>query len=160
MDITHRSDFEVLRLYTQVMRELRTRDVIQSSNNPAADVAENIAASAFGLALESNSKKGFDGTDADGVRYQVKGRRLTPENRSTEVSVVRNLDDHQFDFFVAIYFNEDFSIHEVVRLTHAAYARHATYSAHSNGHRFTMKQAVRNDPDFEDVTQMVRAAWG
>ena len=159
MELETRTDRELLALYAEVMRELRNRKTISSSNNPVADVAETIAAQTFGLKREANSKKGFDGTDSDGRRYQVKGRRLTPENKSTELSIVRNLEDNQFHYLLAIYFAEDFNIHEAVRLTHAAFTRHASYSKHRNGHRFRMTQAVRDDPDFEDVTGDVRSAW-
>jgi len=159
MNLPGLPDRELLRLYAKVMRELRTRGVIRSSNNPVADLAESIAAKAFGLTLEPNSAKGFDGVCQSGKRYQVKGRRITPENRSTELSIIRNLDDNQFDFLLAIYFDEEFGIDAAYRIIHAAVAAHTTYSKHSNGHRFTMKEAIKTDHGCEDVTAVVRGVW-
>lgn len=159
MDLSKMTDRQLLEVYAQVMRELRDRGTTSSSNNPVADVAEMIASTAFGLRLERNSRRGFDGVDGQGHRYEVKGRRLTPENTSTQLSVVRNLGEAQFDFLVAIYFDEYFGIHEAIRLTHAGFSRHARHDRHQNGHRFTMKQKVRDDPESEDVTREIASAW-
>lgn len=160
MIFTEMSDRALLRAYANLMRELRRREIVTSSNNPVGDVAERLAARVFGLDLAEKSKKGLDGVDTAGVRYQVKGRRLTPENASTELSVVRNLADRHFDYLVAIYFDEEFEIHEAVKVAHDAVARHTTFDKHRNGHRFVMKQALRRDPGCLDVTAVVRTAWG
>jgi hypothetical protein len=160
MELNGKSDRELLELYARVMRLLRDRNTISSSNNPVADVAEQLAAKAFGLTLAAKSEKGFDGIDLEGVRYQVKGRRLTPENKSTELSIVRNLEDGQFDYLLAIYFDEFWGIHRAIRMTHEAFARHASFSSHRNGHRFTLTAAVREDNECEDVTGVVSECWG
>ena len=80
---------DLLRLYTEVLEELRRRGVTRSSNNPVADYTEHIVAAKLGLKLSNNSASGFDALDADGRRYQIKGRRLTPQNPSTELSAIR-----------------------------------------------------------------------
>ncbi len=159
LDLTRLTDRGLLAVYSRVMRELRNRGSIQSSNNPVADVAERLAARAFTLRLAPKSEKGFDASDSRGVRYQVKGRRLTPENQSTELSIVRNLDEVRFDYLLAIYFDEFWGIHKSIRLTHAAFSRHASYSSHRNGHRFTMTSAVLLDPECDDVTSIIQAVW-
>ena len=160
MTLSEMPDRALLRVYSDLMRELRRRGIITSSNNPVGDVAERLAAKVFALDLAQKSQKGLDGIDAAGTRYQVKGRRLTPDNPSTELSVIRGLDERHFDYLVAIYFNEDFDVHEAFKVEHDAVRRHTAFAAHINGHRFTMKRALRVDPGCVDVTDQVRAVWG
>src|SRR2546427_1178943 len=109
-DLRRLSSRALLRMYATVMRELRERKVVRSTNNPVADLAELLASRAFNLKLETKSTAGFDGVARDGTRYQIKGRRRTPENRSTQLSVIRNLDGNRFKYLLAIVFDEDFNV--------------------------------------------------
>jgi hypothetical protein len=49
-----------------------------------------------------------DATDSTGVRYQIKGRRLTQHNKS--LGVLRDLPDQRFDFLAAVLFHEDYRV--------------------------------------------------
>ncbi len=149
---------ELLRLYAAVMRELRHRKVIRSTNNPVADLAELLASRAFKLKLETKSTAGFDGVGRDGTRYQIKGRRRTPENRSTQLSAIRNLAGNKFTYLLAILFDEEFNIERALRIHREAVRRHARFREHVNGHILTLKGAVLKDKGVEDVTTRLRAA--
>ncbi len=95
---------------------------------------------------------------AEGKRWQVKGRRLTPENQSTGLGVIRNLPEQQFDYVLAIYFEEDFSVRAAYRIDHAAVVVHASYSNQQGGHVLSLKQSLLTDSRCADVTQIVRLA--
>ena len=84
-----RTDEEVGQVWARAMRELRNRDLIRSWNNPVADFAERLAAKELGLTLAPPVAQGYDATDTAGVRYQIKSRRLTPENKSRQLGVIR-----------------------------------------------------------------------
>jgi hypothetical protein len=60
---------ELLNLYDAVLAELRSREILRSSNNPVADYSEWLASRALGLRLESRSTTGFDGICDAGHRY-------------------------------------------------------------------------------------------
>ena len=147
---------ELLRLYAAIMRELRHRKVIRSTNNPVADLAELLASRAFKLTLETKSTAGFDGVGRDGTRYQIKGRRRTPENRSTQLSAIRNLAGNKFKYLLAILFDEDFNVERALRIRRDAVRRHARFSKHVNGHIITLKGGLLEDRRTEDVTDCLR----
>ena len=44
---------------------------------------------------------GYDAVDAAGCRYQIKARRLTPQNKSRQLGVVRKLEQTEFDYLIA-----------------------------------------------------------
>ena len=147
---------ELLRLYAAIMRELRHRKVIRSTNNPVADLAELLASRAFKLTLETKSTAGFDGVGRVGTRYQIKGRRRTPENRSTQLSAIRNLAGNKFKYLLAILFDEDFNVERALRIRRDAVRRHARFSKHVNGHIITLKGGLLEDRRTEDVTDCLR----
>lgn len=155
-DLLKSSTSDLLKAYAAILRELRARGVVRSTNNPVADLAEKLAEHAFGLSLACGSNKGYDGMCAEGKRWQVKGRRLTPENQKTGLSVIRNLSEQRFDYVLAIYFEEDFSVKTAYRIDHAAVVAHASYSKQQGGCVLSLKQALLADSRCVDVTQIVR----
>jgi len=67
----------LLQVHTFVIDELRERKIVRSSNSPLGDYAEHIFEKAFHWKLENNAASGHDAVDANGLRYQIKGRRIT-----------------------------------------------------------------------------------
>jgi hypothetical protein len=126
----------LLRLYSELMEELRDRELIRSSNNPVADYAEKIAVEYMRLTRAGKEERGYDGIDKSRRKYQIKGRRITRHNRSRQLSVIRDLDKRQFDYLVAVIFNEDFSVNEVWKVPYRFVKEHSRFSKHQNGHTF------------------------
>ena len=56
--------------------------------------------------------------DSNGRRYEIKGRRITRHNSSTQMSVIRQLDACRFDFLVGVLFEEDFSVRRACVVPH------------------------------------------
>ena len=144
-------------MYAAVMRELRNRKVVRSTNNPVADLAELLASRAFKLTLETKSTAGFDGVARDGTRYQIKGRRRTQENPSTQLGAIRNLSGNKFKYLVAIIFDEEFNVESALRIRRGVVRRYARFSKHVNGHLLTLRGALLQDAGTEDVTSRIQA---
>ena len=143
---------ELLQLYVQLMEELRRRKVLRSSNNPVADYTEHLVSAKLGLTLISNSSAGFDATDGAGAKYQIKGRRLTLHNSSTELSAIRNLASRPFDFLVAVVYHPDFRVSYAAKVPVDVVLELSKYTKHTNAHRFLMRRAVLEHPKVVDVS--------
>lgn len=80
------------------MEALRRRGILRSDNTPTGDYAEWLVARSLGLTLENNSTSGYDATNPDGTRYQIKARRLVTPKTSRQLSPLRRLDQDPFDY--------------------------------------------------------------
>ena len=58
IDLASPSNRELLKLYTELMAELRSRGIVRTSNGPGADVAEGLVAKALSLTLNTASTAG------------------------------------------------------------------------------------------------------
>lgn len=152
---------DLLLLFANVLSELRDRGVIRSTNNPVADYSEWLVARALGLELVAPSVKGYDAISPDGARYQVKGRRQTPENASRQLSAIRGFeleDIHPFDYLVGVLYNRDFTVMKAAQIPVAIVRQQAKPTPHVNGWRFLLRDAIWTLPGVIDVTEPVRAA--
>jgi hypothetical protein len=139
-----------------VLDELRHRNVIRSKNNPIGNYTEWLVSTKLGLTLETNATKGFDATDLQGLRYQIKGRRVTPENRSTQLGVIRNLDGKDFDFLVAVVFDANWQVHHAAIIPHQTVALLSIFRPHVNGHIMHLRPAIIGNPDVQDISLILR----
>src|SRR5215472_9309865 len=88
---------ELLTLHAKIAEELRERGITRTANNPTGELAEYLFCAAFGWARAGKSHPHVDAIAGDGLRYQIKGRRIT-KNRSRQLGAVRSLDSEHFDF--------------------------------------------------------------
>ena len=146
---------DLLSAHCAILDELRRRDVIRSKNNPTGDYAEWLVSTKLGLTLENNSAKGWDATDAAGVRYQIKGRRVTADNPSTQLSVIRNLEGKDFDVLIAVIFDEAWRVRAAVRLPHDVVCQLATFRKHVNGHVMHVRPSILNTSTVEDISALL-----
>ena len=149
---------ELVRLFSGVLTELRRREVIRSSNNPVADYSERLVASALSLKLETKSTTGFDGVDSRGRKYEIKGRRLTSHNPSTQLSAIRGLDQAHFDFLAGVLFAEDFSVKRACLIPRAVVQRVAKYRRHVNAWILLLQPGLWKERGVRDISDDVRAA--
>lgn len=147
---------ELLSMHGAILDELKRRGVVRSKNNPTGDYAEWLVSERLGLSLETNSAKGFDATDSQGLRYQIKGRRVTPDNPSTQLGVLRNLDGRDFDFLVAVVFDKDWTVLRAVKIPHGVVGTLATFRPHVNGHVMHLRQSVLDVIGVEDISVILR----
>ncbi len=152
----------LLALYSAIVEELHQRGVVRSTNNPVGDYAEYLVARAFDLSLVGNSSIGYDAISTDGVRYQVKSRRLTLRNRSRQLGFFRGfqLTDDPFDLLVAILFNVDFTVQRAALVPIAIVREHAARVEYVNAWRLILRDSVWAIPGVQDVTERIRAVAG
>jgi hypothetical protein len=147
---------ELLSNYGAIVEELRRRKIVRSLNNPLSDYAEVLFCEAFGWSRENNSAAGHDAVDGAGVRYQVKGRRLTRHNASRQMSAIRNLDATPFDHLAGVLVDQDFQIIRAALVPIAVVRAKSVHVAHTNSWRFLLRDDVWNQPGVRDVTGELR----
>ncbi len=151
---------ELLALYGSILTVLRERGITRSENSPVGDYAEHLASIAFGLRLVNNSSIGYDGVDVEGVRYQVKSRRITSRNPSRQLSTIRGLaaDGDPFNLLLGILFDGGFAVWRAALVPISVVRLRAKRQEHVNGWRLMLTEPVWALPGVIDVTERVRAA--
>jgi hypothetical protein len=156
LDLPKLSIADLLATHCFVIGELQRRGVLRSGNNPTGDYAEWLVSSKLGLKLAGKSCKGYDATDAQNVRYEIKGRRVTPANPSTQMSPVRNLAGAHFDFLIAVVFDSDWNVSAAAKIPHRVVPAVASFKQHVNGHVMHLGPAVFSAAGVEDITAVLR----
>jgi hypothetical protein len=139
------ADEEVAQVWARAMRELRKRDLIRSWNNPVADFAERIVAKHLNLLLAPPVAQGYDATDSEGRRYQIKARRITPQNKSRQLGAIRKLDRHEFDELIAAVFDEDLVLSEMWQIPYETVLDYGKWIPTLNGHRLHLRPPLTAD---------------
>jgi len=150
-DLENLSEIELLQLHASIINELKRRKVVRTKNNPIGDYAEWLVAKALNLQLARNSLAGYDGKDTNGVKYQIKGRRITPENKSRQLSAIRNLSGKDFDILVGLIFDEKYQILVAVQIPHEVVEEYAEYKKHVNGHILHLRGKILEDKRVKDI---------
>lgn len=139
------SDDEVAKAWARAMRELRVRGLVRTANTPVGDYAERICCDRLGLQRLGFSEKSVDAIGPGGTRYQIKARRLTPENPSRQLGAIRDLDKDPFDILLAVYFNENLELQEIWSIPQAV-VKEAEFIARTNSTRFVLTPKLQRDP--------------
>lgn len=142
---------DLLRSFAAIIDELQRRKIARSINNPVADYTEWLVATKLALDLVGNSSSGHDATTSDGTRYQIKGRRVGAETTSIQLSALRNLKQHNFDYLVAVVFEPDFSIRHAALVPREVVLEKSTYTAHTNSHIFHVRPSLFEDRRVQDI---------
>ena len=153
---------DMLSLFGRILDELHARGVVRSTNNPVADYSEYLVAKAFDLKLVPNANAGYDAVSDDGVRYQVKARRLTKRHRSRQLGFVRGFQgiDEPFDFLVAVLFEDDFAIHRAAMVPVHVVRVLAARVEYVNAWRMILSDKVWLIDGVRDVTEEISRAAG
>ena len=147
------------KLYVEIMRELRERQVVKTWNNLVGDLTVRLVVNALGLTESGNSQKGYDATDSSGVKYQIKGRRLTRENKSTQLSAIRESNRPPFTYLIAVLYDEDFSVKAAYKIPYSVVKKKANYQEYINGYRMMVPNNILNEEGVEDLTGVIRLAF-
>lgn len=156
MNIEKLDIHELLSLYASVMEELMERKVVRTSNNPVADYAEYLVARKMNFKLAPNSTSGYDASDESGVRYQIKGRRITAHNKSRQLGVIRKLDQDTFDYLIAVVFDRSFDVLAVYQIPRQIISLYSRFSVHVNGHILQLRGEILNDKMVKNLTALFR----
>lgn len=148
----------LLKMHADILEALRERKVVRTANNPSGDYAEALFAKAYGWTLANNSASGHDATSAAGVRYQIKGRRITARNRSRQLSAIRRLPDQTFDFLAGVLFNSDYSVLRGILIPHSVVVTCARRVEHTNSWKLILDDKCWSMPGAIDATPALIAA--
>lgn len=152
------SNLELMYLYARLLEELRKRGVTGSFNGPVADYAEKLVAESMGLTLAGRSNTGFDAVDErSGTRYEIKSRRVSAHNRSTQLGALRNLDQDPFDYLIGVIFDANFNILYAAKIPIEIVRELSTYVPHTNSYKLMLRRSLLEHPGVEDVTSSVSA---
>lgn len=156
--LTRMSVKDLLRLYGRVRQELRDREIVTTRDGPIGGCGEWLVSRAFGSSRQRNSNKSFDVLASDGTRLSVKARWLPMERDSRQLSAIRNIESGGFDHLVTVLLDKNFDLAEAYQIPHAAVARLATRSEHTNSHRLVLTPKVCRDGECRDITEKIRGA--
>lgn len=155
MRLSELTDKELLQLQASATNELKARGIVRTQNNPLGDYTEWLVAKALDLELQANSKTGYDGVSKDGIRIQIKGRRITPTNNSRQLSAIRKYDEKDFDALAAVIYDEHFNIIEALLIPHEVVGEYASYHEQVNAHILILKGTILSDPRIQCIKQAV-----
>ena len=156
-DLTALSPSELLALHARIGEELRQRGLTRSANNPVGDLAEHLFCKAFYWTRARNSESNLDAVDSKGIRYQIKGRRLTQHNGSRQLSAIRDLDGKHFDVLAGVLFSADYGILRAALVPRTIVTDRATFVQRTNSHRFILHNDLWDAPGVQDVTKVLQA---
>lgn len=91
-NLQDKSVFELLSLHVDAITRLRELGVLRTGNVPTGDLGERLFCDAFEWQQARNSEKAYDAVNKEGLRYQVKARRLYGRHRSRQLSAIRSPD--------------------------------------------------------------------
>ena len=151
--LTSLSDLELLSLHSEILTQLRSRGVIRTKNNPVGDYAEWLVSKALGMTLLSNSSAGADAIDTDGKKVQIKARRVTSDNPSRQLSALRNYEAADFDYLIAVIFDETYNILDAYKIPQELIRDYARHSDHVNAHIVNLKGAILTDPRVSSIKE-------
>lgn len=140
-DLTQLNIRDLLVLEAAIVGELRSRELVRTSNKPLGDIAEQVVLQARGGSLEANSTKSHDITDRDGCKIQVKARSIRPGRKIGRFSPFRSFG---FDSAVFLIFDaESFDLVDAREAGPDEIVGITKLSAHTNGRQPNLNQVGR-----------------
>ena len=143
------SEVELLQTHSAVITELFRRKVIKTRNPPIGDYTEWLVCSRLGLQDQRNSQAAYDATDNQGIKFQIKGRRSTAN--SVQFGAIRNLEQHGFDYVIAVIFDNNYAVRLAVKISYDAVRTLARFQAHTNSHILRLTNKVVEQQGVEDI---------
>lgn len=145
-----------LKEYASILSTLNKAGIVRTYNSPVGDYAEWLVSTKMNFKLEKNSEKGYDALDPDtGLRYQVKSRWMHPGKNSRQLNVIRNYEECQFDYLIAVIFGNDFEVEKAYLIPHDLIKKYFPINKHQNGRVVTLTSTFVNDVEVKDITEML-----
>jgi len=155
--LSNLNTLQLLEYYEAIMEELNTRKVLSTFNNPVSGYAEYLACKVLNLTQAKNSEKGFDAIDKNLVRYQIKSRRIGSGRTPNRLGVIRNIEEHNFDYLIAIIFESNFQVKFAIQMPFELVKRKAKFNDHTNGWILRARESsLRDVSSLELTSQFMR----
>ena len=147
---------ELLQLTGKILDELSARKIVRTSNNPVSGYTEWLVSERLGLKLCGNSEKGFDSVDKNGVKYEIKARRVTPSNKSKQLSAIRDIEGEHFNFLIAVVYNKDFEVILALKIPRSVVVAKSSYVKSTNSYKLLAEDSLKDEPGVEDIANLLR----
>jgi hypothetical protein len=159
MELPPLKDFspkELLQLTGKIIDEFSARGITRTRNNPVSGYTEWLVSERLDLTLCGNSEKGFDSTDKSGVEYEIKARRVTPANKSRQLSAIRDIEGEHFNFLIAVVYNKDFEVILALKIPRSVVVAKSSYVKSTNSFKLEAKDSLNSEPGVEDIAHLLR----
>jgi hypothetical protein len=157
IDLSTLAVSDLLVFHARIADDLRRRGITRTSNNPTGDLAEYLCCKTFGWTQADNSKANVDAIGPDGIRYQIKGRRLTRHNNSRQLSAIRDLNGAHFDFLAGVLLSENYAIQRAAIIPYSVCVARSSFVKRTNSYKFILHDDVWDVAGVRDVTSELRA---
>ena len=149
-----KSELELLKLWANVIRALSDKGIVRTNNNPIGDVTEWLVCERLGFEMAANrSQKGYDATDDEGNRYQIKGRR--EESSSVIFGSLRGYEERDFDYLILVVFNYDFQVTWAVKVPYELVLLISNWNKRIGSWIPTRNQKTMATKGIEDISRKV-----
>lgn len=156
VDLKEMSPIDLLKLHTQIIDELKYRKVAKTRNQPIAEYSKWLVRNKLKLNDVNNPNEKYDGYDDKGKKYLVRSRQII-DNRQVQFSVIRNIEDRNFDYLVAISFDIYFGITEAYIIPVDVLLEQLDYNEYQNGYLFKLNQFNLNDSRIKNIAGILKS---
>lgn len=129
--------------WAEVMRELKARELIRSTNRPlVGDYAEKLVADALSAKRPEGPDRGVDLVTPDGTEIRVNARR-DPDGREATHFDIANLEEGRFQQLIGVHFDASFEVRAAWQMEHKLVEKLATPSGRKHRLRFAaIREAI------------------
>ena len=154
-ELTNMSPKELLILHGQILDELKKRGIAKTRNQPISEYSKWLVRNKLQLKDVQNPNEKYDGIDKDGYKYLVRSRQII-DNRPVRFSVIRNIEDRNFDFLVVVTFDKNCEITESYIIPIDFLLEEVEYNEHQNGYLLKLPQLNLNHNRIRIIKNILR----
>lgn len=144
MDLSNLKPLEMLNLHEDILFELKKRGIAKTRNQPVSECAKWLVRRELDLKEVKNPNEKYDGVDKDGKRYLVRSRNII-DNRAIQFSVIRNLENKNFDYLIIVTFSNSFKDVDAYKIAHSYLLEAAEPNNYQNGYIVKKNKLNLND---------------
>ena len=153
MNLAGLKTLDLVSLYSSVIKELKTREVIRT-NNVIGDLGEYLAIEYYNqtaglptLAAAPISTENIDAVSRKGDRYSIKSTssKVTGVFYGLEPKDSTKIDKQKFEYVIICRFNNDYELEEILELDWDTFLKHKRWHSRMNAWNLCLTKEVRND---------------
>lgn len=153
MDLTALKTSELVSMYSSVIKELKSRNVIRT-NNVIGDLGEYLAIEHYNntaglptLAAAPISTENIDAISRKGDRYSIKSTsgKVTGVFYGLEPKGSTKSDKQKFEYVIICKFNNDYELEEILEMDWETFLKHKRWHSRMNAWNLSLTSEVCND---------------
>ena len=88
--------------------------------------------------------------------YEIKARRVTPTNKSRQLSAIRDIEGEHFNFLIAVVYNKNFEVILALKIPRAVVVAKSSFVKSTNSFKLMADDRLQNEPGVEDIAPLLR----